>query len=239
MSPLPHLVIRPLDPAHQRNVRLLVGAVWLGSLLIVAALVAALVSRTPSAERVAELEAATKEVGELKNRVAMLARSEQVAKGALGELQRTLRDREEEIDGLRADLAFYGRLVGGGKREGLAVHALRLTPVRDSQAWNFTATLTQNFKRGDEVKGRLSLSIEGVSDGKLQTLDWPALAQGQQGPGIDYGFKYFQQVGGTIMLPAGFTPNRVIVRAEGDGARAEQEFRWQDALKGEESDDVP
>lgn len=239
MPPLPNLVIRPHDPARQRNARLLVATVWLGSLLIVAALVAVLASRAPSASRLAELEAATKETNDLKSRVALLTRSEQVAKAALGDLQQTLRDREEEIDGLRADLAFYGRLVGGGKREGLAVHALHVAPVKDSLAWNFTATLTQNFKRGEDVKGHLSVSIDGVAGGKLQTLDWAALSQGQQGGGIEYGFKYFQQVGGTIMLPAGFAPNRVVVRAEGDGGRVEQEFPWQEALKGEESDNVP
>ena len=238
MSPLPNFVIRRHDPAHTRRMRLLIAAIWLGSLLIVAALAVTLVSRTPSAARVAELEAAHREVDDLKGRIAMLERSEQVAKAAVVELQQTLRDREEELDGLRADLAFYGRLVGGSKREGLAVHALHVEPVKDSLAWNFSATLTQNFKRGDEIRGKLSLSVDGVAAGKLQTLDWTTL-HGQQGAGIEYGFKYFQQVSGTIMFPAGFVPNRVVVRAEGDGARIEQEFAWQDAAKGEESDNVP
>lgn len=238
MPPLPNLVIRPHDPARQRNARLLVATVWLGSLLIVAALVAVLASRAPSASRLAELEAATKETNDLKSRVALLTRSEQVAKAALGDLQQTLRDREEEIDGLRADLAFYGRLVGGGKREGLAVHALRITPVKDSKAWNFTATLTQNFKRGQDITGRVTLVVEGVADGKLKTLDWSSLSQGQDNSGIEYRFKYFQQVSGTIMLPADFAANRVVVRADGEGGRVEQEFSWKAAVKGEESEDV-
>jgi hypothetical protein len=231
------LVIRRHDPAQQRRVRLLVAAMWLGSLLIVAGLVAILGSRARVPDHAAELAVALKEVDALKTRVAMLTRSEQVAKAALADVQQTLRDREEEVDGLRADLAFYGRLVGGGKREGLAVHALQIAPVKDSQAWNFTATLTQNFKRGEEIKGRLALSVEGIAAGKLQTLDWTSLSQGQSS-GIVYGFKYFQQVSGTIMLPAGFAANRVVVRAEGEGGRVEQEFSWKDAIKGEESDDV-
>ncbi len=239
MSPIPSLVIRRHDPARQRRTRLLVAAVWLGSLLIVAALVATLVARAPGTNHSAELAEAQKENEALKSRVAMLVRSEQVAKAALGDVQQTLRDREEEVDGLRADLAFYGRLVGGGKREGLAVHALHVVPVAGSQAWNFTATLTQNFKRGEDIKGRLTLTLEGVADGKLRTLDWSALSQGQDSSGIEYRFKYFQQVGGTIMLPAGFAANRVVVRADGDGGRVEQEFSWKDAIKGEESDNVP
>jgi hypothetical protein len=64
------------------------------------------------------------------------------------------------------------------------------------------------------------------------------LSQGQTS-GVEYGFKYFQQVSGTIILPVGFAANRVIVRAEGEGGRVEQEFPWKDAIKGEESDNVP
>ncbi len=232
MAPTPPFVIRRNDPAQQRRRWLLLAAVWLGSLLVVAALVAGFVSRAPDAERIARIAEAVKDNDALKARIAVLTRSEQVARAALTDVQQTLREREEEIDGLRADLAFYGRLVGGSKREGLAVHAIVLKPVADSQAWNFTATLTQNFKRSQDVRGRLTLGIEGVTDGKLKLLDWNALSQGQSTSGIEYRFKYFQQVEGTIMLPAGFMPNRVVVRADGDGGRVEQEFAWADATNG-------
>ena len=237
-SPTSSLVIRTHDPAQQRRAWMVLAAVWAGSLLIVAALVATLVAGAPRRDAAAKLAASEKAGEALKARVAVLERSEQVAKAGLADVQQTMRERDEEVDGLRADLAFYGRLVGGSKREGLAVHALRMTPVKDSQAWNFTATLTQNFKRGEDIRGRMTLSAEGVAAGKLQTLDWNALAQGQDTSGIEYGFKYFQQVRGTIMLPAGFTANRVIVRADGEGGRVEQAFAWKDAVKGEESDDV-
>jgi hypothetical protein len=237
-SPIPSLEIRQHDPAQRRRVLLLIGVAWLGSLLIVAAVVAMLVMHAPDNENAARLAQTAREADALKARISVLERSEQVAKAALVDVQQSLRERDEEIDGLRADLAFYGRLVGGAKGEGMAVHALRVKQVKDSQAWNFTATLTQNFKRGQDTKGRLTLSVEGVAAGKLTTLDWSALSQGQDASGIEYSFKYFQQVSGTIMFPGDFTANRVIVRADGDGGRVDQEFSWKDAIKGEESDDV-
>ena len=40
MSPIPSLVIRRHDPARQRRTRLLVAAVWVGSLLIAIAILA-------------------------------------------------------------------------------------------------------------------------------------------------------------------------------------------------------
>jgi hypothetical protein len=235
----PPLVVRPHDPARERRGHLLAGAIWLVSLVVVAAVTTAIVSYGFESASRSRSAATDRDTDTLKARVATLERSEQVAKAAVSDLQQTLRDREEEIESLRSDLAFYGRLVGGGKREGLAVHVLKVSRVANSQAWNFVATLTQNFKRGQDTKGKLTLAVEGVEGGKLVTLDWAALTQGQDPSGIAYGFKYFQQVNGTIMLPAGFQANRVRIRVEGDAGRVEQDFAWNDAVKGEEgSDDV-
>jgi uncharacterized protein DUF6776 len=235
---LPSLVVRSHDPARQLRGQLLAAAIWLVSLVVVAAATAAVVSYGFESDGRARNSSADKETEALKTRIAVLERSEQVAKAAVGDVQQTLREREEEIESLRSDLAFYGRLVGGGKREGLAVHVLKIRHMPDSQAWNFVATLTQNFKRGQDTRGHVTLAIEGVQNGKLATLDWAALTQGQDPSGIEYGFKYFQQVNGTIMLPAGFQANRIRVRAEGEGGRVEQDFAWTDATKGEEGDDV-
>ncbi len=235
MNP-PQFVVRQLDPERARRTRLFLALAWIGSIAIAVVLAALFVSRH---ERDPKVDvAANTEVEALKSRIAVLERSEQVAKAALVELQSTLRDREEEIAGVRADLAFYGRLVGGARREGIAVHALTLEPVSGSRAWNFSATLTQNFRRGSETRGRLSLAVSGIRDGRLVTLGWAELVQQPQGSGIEYAFKYFQQINGTIMLPEGFEPNRVRAMAEGDGGRADQEFSWNEAAKAGETDDV-
>ena len=233
----PRFVIRQVNPTRSRWVWVFAALIWLGSLTL-AVVVTSLVLVPKGKSEGAPARVDDLDTSALKLRIAVLERSEQVAKAALGDLQRTLRDREEEIAGVRADLAFYGRLVGGAKREGLAVHALTLKPVPESRAWNFSATLTQNFKRGPETHGRLTLSVSGIADGKLVTLDWKALSQQSGSPGIEYAFKYFQQVNGTIMLPEGFEPNRVLAIADGDGNRSEQEFSWDDAAKAEETDDV-
>jgi hypothetical protein len=234
----PSLVVRPLDPARERRGQMLAGAIWLVSLVVVAALTAAIISYGFESSARSRSDAADRDTEALKAKIAMLERSEQVAKAAVGDLQQTLRDREEEIESLRSDLAFYGRLVGGDRAEGLAVHVLKVSRVVDSGAWNFVATLTQNFKRGQDTHGHLTLAVEGVQNGKLATLDWAALTQGQNPSGIEYRFKYFQRVNGTIMLPGGFQANRVRVRADGDTGHAEQDFAWSDAIKGEEGDDV-
>lgn len=236
MAP-PHFVVRQLDPARTRRIRLFIILLWLGSLILaIAATSIWLVPRRAAA--IQQQPVGSMDTDALKSRIVVLERSEQVAKAALVDLQGTLRDREEEIAGVRADLAFYGRLVGGAKREGLAVHALSLKQVGDSRAWNFSATLTQNFKRGPETEGKLSLAVSGIRDGKLETLEWKDLNQQPDSAGIDFAFKYFEQINGTIMLPEGFEPNRVVASADGDGGHTDQEFSWDDAAKAEETNNV-
>ncbi|MFZ2235128.1 MAG: DUF6776 family protein [Dokdonella sp.] len=226
------------DVARQRRVRWLLGLIWLASLLCALGVGLVLNPEVIRDDSAAELEGSQQENAALKGREAMLKRSEQVARVALEDLQRTLVERQEEIAGLRADLAFYGRLVGGARREGLAIQAMRLRPVGDSLAWNFSVTLTQNIKRDKDVEGELSLGIDGIIDGKLTKLDWKTLRQRDPAPGIEYRFKYFQQVRGTVVLPEGFSPSRLHVRANGDGAQAEQDFDWAEAQRSEESSDV-
>ena len=167
----------------------------------------------------------------LQQRVATLSRSDQISREANRELQGTLAERDEEIAGLRADVAFYERLVGAtAQRRGLSVHAITMQPQSDA-AWHFQSTLTQNLNRGAVSSGRLTLAVEGSRGGRLQTLDWDALRQQDDAPGVDYSFKYFQQVEGDVFLPEGFEPVRVTVRLQPrSGAAVEQSFTWAQAI---------
>ncbi len=185
-------------------------------------------------DAVAPSHARQAQLDELQQRIATLTRSDQISRDANRDLQGTLAERDEEIAGLRADVAFYERFVGAtGQRRGLTVHELQLQPQGD-QAWHFTATLTQNINRGAVNRGRLTLAVEGMRDGKLQALAWTELRQQPGAPEVEYSFKYFQQVEGDVVLPTGMTPLRIKVRLVPAGGNAvEQSFAWADAtLRG-------
>lgn len=178
-----------------------------------------------------QLQLQQAQLDELQQRVATLTRSDQISREANRDLQGTLAERDEEIAGLRADVAFYERFVGAtGQRRGLTVHQLQLQPQGD-QAWRFTVTLTQNLNRGAVNRGRLLLAVEGTGDGKLQKLAWADLRQQPGAPGVEYSFKYFQQVEGDVLLPPGMKPLRITVRlVPAGGTAVEQSFAWADAI---------
>lgn len=182
------------------------------------------------ARETAQLQA--RELEHLRQRMTTLERSDQISRDANRDLQSTLAERDEEIAGLRADVAFYERLVGAtSQRRGLSVHALRMRPQQGG-AWHFTGTLTQNLNRGAVSSGRLQLAIEGTRDGRLQRLDWGDLRQQPDAPGVEYSFRYFQQVEGDVVLPEGFTPVRVTARlVPRSGPPVEQSFTWSETTR--------
>lgn len=176
------------------------------------------------------------ELEQLQQRVATLGRSDAISRQANRDLQSALAERDEEIAGLRADVAFYERLVGAtGQRRGLTVHTLKMEQQDETgapSAWHFATTLTQNLNRGAVSAGRLSLALEGTRAGKLEKLGWADLRQQPEAPGTEYSFKYFEQVEGDVFLPAGLTPVRVTVRlTPQSGPVVEQSFSWAEATR--------
>ena len=173
-----------------------------------------------------QLDLQQAQIKELRQQVATLKRSDQISRNANAELQSTLTEREEEVSGLRADVDFYERLVGStGQRQGLRVHAAKFA-VESAGTWHYTVTLTQNLNRGAISKGSMRFVVDGVRGGKLSTIKWDELLQKPGAPSKPFSFRYFQQLEDSVMLPPGFTPQRVRVSLSGSSGAVDQTFAW-------------
>lgn len=232
-TPRPRLIITERRP----HARLLLGvamvmwalsagaAFWLGGRL---AAPEAGDLRSRLAEVETEHEKATQRVERLRQRIATLERSEQVGRDATRALQTTLAERDAELATLRNDVAFFERLAGGGgQRQALAVHSLTFEPVGDG-GWRYLLTLTQNLKKAAVSRGEFTLRVEGSQSGKLRTLDWAELTQSSEAKARAFSFKYFQQIEGSVALPADFVPHRVRVNIRSDQGQTEQVVPWPD-----------
>ena len=245
--PIPQLVVKHHDPRRSRMVTIGLGLVWLASLAaawqIGANYAAPRLGSVKERMKVAEsgLQETSAELEAAKERLAVIERSDQVSRTANESLQDSLREREEEITALRADLAFYQRLVGGRSqaRQGLTVHGVAVKPIGRSGGHALRVTLTQNLKKGAVNQGSVEVTLEGVQDKSLRTLTWSELTQHENPIPMSFSFKYFQQLDGSLMLPEGFTPNRIVVAVKSQGGeRAEQSFPWNEALASGEDSDV-
>lgn len=171
-------------------------------------------------------------VEELKQRQATLLASDRISRAANTEVQASLAERDEEIAGLRADVAFYERLVGAtSQRKGLNAHSVEFAPEA-AGTWHYSVVLTQNLNRGAISQGQMRFSVEGVKNGKLTTVSWDELHQRKAVAGQEYSFRYFQQLSGSVMLPKDFTPQRVRVSLSGSGGATTQNFDWKLAGNG-------
>lgn len=166
---------------------------------------------------------------ELSQRETTLSVSDKISREANGDLQGTLAERDEEISALRADVAFYERLVGPTQqRKGLNVFSSEFIAGAGA-AWHYQIVLTQNLNRGAISEGQMRFVIEGVRAGKLATINWNELHQQPSAPGQTYSFRYFQTLDGRVMLPRDFTPQRVRVVLDNEGVAVEQAFDWKTA----------
>jgi hypothetical protein len=237
-EPASRFRVVPRRPGSSRGWAIAIGVAWLLSLLAVWALAswraAPGLGQTRDQLRSAERSAAQqqRQLDELNQRLVTLSRSDQISRAANTELQSSLAERDEEIAGLRADVAFYERLVGAtAQRKGLSVHSIEFAPT-EAGSWSYRAVLTQNLNRGAISQGQLRFSVEGVRAGKLATIGWDELTQRPGGAGQDYSFRYFQELDGTVMLPKDFTPQRVRVSLRGGAGGVEQTFDWKLAGSG-------
>jgi hypothetical protein len=239
--PPPRLVVAPDDPGARRRRRLLLGVAWVATVALAwiaggwlsSPMEAELRDRLRTVER--QLAERTGQNATLEERLAIATRADQISREANLALQQTLAEREEELAGLRADLEFYERLVGGGGREGLRVHQFRLRPIAGTRGFGFVLTLTQTGRRGAEIAGQVELAVEGVRDGRVERLDWRALLRDPEADAMRFGFKYFQRLDGSFVLPDGFAPSRVLVTGRGSGGETiDQTIAWQDALGRED-----
>ncbi len=168
----------------------------------------------------------------LRTRVQGLEQQQRTASTALAALRTSMGARDAELQALKRDQALYARLSGiEGAHSGLGVHNLTLSPVRGTEAWNFVVTLVNTAENADVARGTLSLAVEGVRTGRLVTLKWQALAGRRPADGLPFAFKFFQQVTGSLVLPAGFVPNRVVVTlVPRGGAAVSRSLPWGPAV---------
>ncbi len=240
-EPVPRFQVVPREPRFGgRGLWIAIAVAWLLSLGLAWWLAASLLApgagdargQLRAAERAAAAQ--QRQLDEATQRLVTLQRSDQISRAANSELQSSLAERDEEIAALRADVAFYERLVGStSQRKGLNVHSIEFTPT-EAGTWSYRTVLTQNLNRGAISQGQLRFAVEGVRGGKLATIGWDELHNRQGTPGQDYSFRYFQELTGNVMLPKDFTPQRVRVSLRGGAGGVEQTFDWIPARSGGE-----
>ncbi|MBI2397233.1 MAG: hypothetical protein HYV17_05510 [Xanthomonadales bacterium] len=232
------LIVQAHDPARTRRLWIALALAWAVS--IVAVWLIASYRAAPGLlemqQRLGRAEATRDtlrdEIEQTKLKLSISERSDQVSRSANEALQQSLTSREAEIASLRADIAFYQRLMGGKTpRQGLTVQQLALRRIGKGGGHELRATLTQNLRKGEVTEGSAQIRIEGMQEQMLRTLAWADVAQRKPEADPQFSFKYFQELDVSFVLPDGFIPNRVVlVVKSAQGDQLERSFPWDQAL---------
>ena len=153
----------------------------------------------------------------------------EVDRQALAIQREEMTEMHQTIGELRQQLAFYRGLMDASLSEqGLQVADFEILGVEGSEAYRFRLLLTRPTERGDWISGEVRLDVSGRQAGKEQVLSLPELMDVESYP-LEFRFRYFQRLAGSLTLPDGFRPLRVRVQlaSQGENATAvEQVFTW-------------
>lgn len=233
-------VIKRSDPRRRRAI-----IAGLAVLLAAAALAGYLAGRHHGAEErdraaryralMTDLQQAYTANARLRDGVAALERSEQVARNANSELKDLIVNLQDKLAVVRGDLSLYqGMAAAGGRQSGVGVHQLMVTPTMAPGVYEFTLMLTQNLQQAEVTRGEARIILEGSRDGRPARLGLEQLQADSSGS-LAFSFKYFQMLEGSLTLPEDFQPGRVLVRLDPEGSgeteTAEADFDWSAVVK--------
>jgi hypothetical protein len=167
---------------------------------------------------------------EFNQEVALLETHREIDNKAYKEVEVSLTALQAKIQEQADAIAFYRGIVSPSDRNsGLRVQDMKLTRGKAEREFNVRLVLVQAMKHDRKVSGDVHLSVEGMQDGVNTTYAFAQLLPTQADKRWAFSFRYFQDFDRQLVLPDGFTPERVRVEVRSRTrsiASIEESFVW-------------
>ena len=152
------------------------------------------------------------EIAELKQEIAVLETHREIDREAYKEVESGLGSLQAKIQEQRDAIAFYRGIVSPADgKPGLRVQDLKLTRGAEEREFNLRLVLVQAMKHDRKVSGDVAVSVEGSEDGEDKTYTLTELLPADAESAWPFSFRYFQDFDRQLVLPDGFTPERIRV----------------------------
>jgi len=178
-------------------------------------------------DRIAALK---QEIVTLEQEVALLETHREIDREAYKEVESSLTALQAKIQEQRDAIAFYRGIVSPADgTSGLRVQDLKLTRGKAEREFKLRLVLVQAMKHDRKVSGDVNLSVEGNQDGVETSYAFKQLAPPEADKGWAFSFRYFQDFDRRLILPDGFTPERIRVEVRSKTrsiASIEESFAW-------------
>ncbi len=178
----------------------------------------------------ARIDALEDEINALREQIALLETHRHIDREAYRDVEESLTELQTKIQEQRDAIAFYRGIVSPADgKSGLRVQNLRLTRGKAEREYNIRLVLIQAMKHDRKVSGDVNLSIAGDQNGVETTYTYAQLLSDEAQRKWNFSFRYFQDFDRQIVLPDGFTPERVNieVRSRTRSIKSiEESFSW-------------
>ena len=169
-------------------------------------------------------------IAELEQEVALLETHREIDREAYKEVEASLLELQEKIQEQQDAIAFYRGIVSPADgRPGLRVQDFRLTRGAEEREFHLRLVLVQAMKHDRKVSGNVALTIEGSEGGEAKSYALADLLPEDADGSWPFSFRYFQDFDRQIILPDGFTPERVRVEVRSRTksiSSIEENFAW-------------
>lgn len=170
------------------------------------------------------------EIAELKQEVAILKTNHEVDRKSYQEVEASLSTLQAKIQEQRDAIAFYRGIVSPTDgSSGLRVQNLKLSRGKAEREFKIRLVLVQAMQHDRKVTGDVSLSVEGSQNGVDRTYALAELVPAEEEGAWEFSFRYFQDFDRLLVLPDGFTPERIKVEVRSRTrsiASIEESFAW-------------
>lgn len=171
-----------------------------------------------------------KEIVDLKQEIAILETNREVDRASYKEVEASLTQLQAKIQEQRDAIAFYRGIVSPSDGySGLRVQNLKLTRGKAEREFNLRLVLVQAMKHDRKVTGDVNLSVVGRQDGVETTYALAQLLADEANSAWAFSFRYFQDFDRQLVLPDGFTPERITVEVRSKTrsiSSIEKSFDW-------------
>ncbi|HFE39298.1 MAG TPA: hypothetical protein ENK06_12940 [Gammaproteobacteria bacterium] len=149
---------------------------------------------------------------DLKDKLAIAARSRQVEDEAHQRVKSDLKALQREIVELQEEVDFYRGIVAPRESsEGIRIDQFDLKASNFGRLYHFSLVLTQVKKNQRYIRGVAELFVEGEQNGQPKKLELKRISADKL-KDLKFKFRYFQKLEGDIVLPEGFNPRQVVVK---------------------------
>ena len=155
------------------------------------------------------------ENSELSRQVTILDRSSVVDQRATEEVQSTIKGLRDRVAQLEQDVFYYRQVVAEKTEDtGLIVGQMDINGMRELNRFRYKIVMRQQDADGDTfLTGHVNVNLVGKQGEEQVILALRDISDEQDRLDIRLSFKYFQNIEGELVFPAGFEPERVQIAA--------------------------